>query len=48
MSLLDKEVAAEMTGKWLKAAEVESMEFMTEEQVTKCTEFVQKKIGGIK
>jgi hypothetical protein len=48
MAMLDKEVSAEMSGKWLKAAGVESMEFMTEDQIQKCVEFVQKKISGVK
>jgi hypothetical protein len=48
MGLLDKAVADEMIGKWFKAAGVESMEFMTEDQIKKCVEFVQKKISGVK
>lgn len=48
LALMDKEVSAEMTAKWLKAAGVESFEFMSEDQVSKCQEFVQKKIQGVK
>jgi len=48
MALMDKTVSDEMHGKWIKAAGVESLEFMTQAQVDKCVEFVQKKIQGVK
>lgn len=48
LALMDKAVAEEMVGKWFKAAGVDSFEFMTEEQVQKCQDFVQKKIQGVK
>lgn len=48
MALLDKEKSAELLGKWLKAAGVESLEFMTDTQVEKCTEMVKNLIQGVK
>lgn len=48
LALMDKAVAEEMVGKWFKAAGVDSFEFMTEDQISKCQEFVQKKIQGVK
>jgi len=48
LALLDKEKASELTAKWIKAAGVESFEFMTEEQVEKCQEMVKKLIQGVK
>lgn len=48
MSLMDKTVADEMTAKFLKAAGVDSLEFLTEVQVQKGIEFIEKKIKGVK
>ena len=46
MALLDKEVASEMVSKWLKAAGVDGLEFLTEEQVSKCHDLIKTKING--
>lgn len=46
LSLMDKEKASELSGKWLKAAGVESLEFMSEDQATKCVEMVKKLLQG--
>jgi hypothetical protein len=48
LSLLDKEKASELSVKWIKAAGVESFEFMTESQIEKCQEMVKKLIQGVK
>jgi hypothetical protein len=48
LSLLDKEKAAELTAKWIKAVGVESFDFMTEEQIEKCQDVVKKLIQGVK
>jgi hypothetical protein len=48
MALLDKEKASDLLGKWLKAATVESLEYMTEAQIQKCTEMVKNLIQGVK
>lgn len=48
MSLLDKEVSADLQAKALKSAGVESLEFLSQEQIEKFIVFVQKKIQGVK
>ncbi len=48
LAMMAPEVSESMKKDWFKAAGVESMEFLTEIQVGKCVEFVQKKIQGVK
>lgn len=48
LSLMDKAVSEELSGKILKAAGVDSFEFLTEEQVKKSIEIVEKKIKGVR
>lgn len=48
LALLNPEKSAELTLKWLKAATVDSFEFMSETQVEKCQEMVKKLIQGVK
>lgn len=48
LALLNPEKASELSTKWLKAATVDSFEFMSETQVEKCQEMVKKLIQGVK
>lgn len=48
LALMDKDVAASMQKDWFKAAGVDSLEYMREDHVQKCIEFVQQKIKGAK
>jgi hypothetical protein len=48
MSLLDKVVAEEMLAKILKTGGVDSLDFLSDDQVKKSIEFVEKKIKGVK
>lgn len=46
LGLMDKEKGAELSGKWLKAAGVESLEFMSEDQAVKCLDMIKKLLQG--
>lgn len=48
LALLNKEKSTELTSKWIKAAGVESFDFLTEQQVEKCHEMVKKLIQGVR
>lgn len=48
LELLNPDKASELSGKWLKAATVDSFEFMSETQIDKCQEMVKKLIQGVK
>lgn len=47
-AMLDKEKAQEMQAKWLKAAGVDSLEYMRDDQVLKCIQLVENLIKGVK
>ena len=48
LALMAPEVAEGMKKDWFKAAGVESLDFLSEIQIVKCIDFVQKKIQGVK